>query len=281
MTVGNGYGSAVAPPDANQDPFRLHGRVIVVTGAAQGIGEAIAIDLVAAGATVALCDRNSGPLAAVVDGLGQGVDVMADVFDVRDVDASRLFIEAVSARFGRVDGLVNNAAGGFHAAFVDLSAKGEAALIAENYTSASRLIQTMLPHVATDGTGGSIVNITSIEAHRGAPGYATYAAMKAALTNLSMSLALELAPRMVRVNCVAPDMIPTPGIELDAVDAPLPVSTPLAFRASPRDVALATRFLLSDASRFITGTTIHVDGGNLAAGGWHRQPDGTYRPGLA
>ena len=121
------------------------------------------------------------------------------------------------------------------------------------------------------GAGGSIINVTSIEAHRAGPGYAIYAAMKAALANLSQSLALELGARGIRVNCIAPDVIPTPGIGDD-----LP-PTPLARRGHPDDVAGAAVFLASELSRFVTGTTLHVDGGNRAAGGWRRRPDGTWQ----
>jgi NAD(P)-dependent dehydrogenase (short-subunit alcohol dehydrogenase family) len=119
--------------------------------------------------------------------------------------------------------------------------------------------------------GGSIVNITSIEAHRAAPGYAVYSAMKAALVNLSQSLALELGDRKIRINCIAPDVIPTPGIGGD-----MPVKTPLPYPGHVDDVAAAALYLASDWSRFVTGTTLHVDGGNLAAGGWGRSSDGGW-----
>jgi NAD(P)-dependent dehydrogenase (short-subunit alcohol dehydrogenase family) len=94
--------------------------------------------------------------------------------------------------------------------------------------------------------------------------------MKAALANLTMSLALELGPAAIRVNCIAPDMIPTPGV------GALPVNTPLPVQGRPDDVAAAAVFLASDAARFVTGVTLHVDGGNRAAAGWRRQEDGGY-----
>jgi NAD(P)-dependent dehydrogenase (short-subunit alcohol dehydrogenase family) len=122
------------------------------------------------------------------------------------------------------------------------------------------------------GSGGSIINITSIEAHRAAPGFAIYSAQKAAIANLSMSLALELGARRIRVNCVAPDVIPTPGVP-NLPDEP---TTPLPIKADPDDVAAAVVFLASDMARFISGTTLHVDGGNAAAGGWHRAGDGSF-----
>jgi NAD(P)-dependent dehydrogenase (short-subunit alcohol dehydrogenase family) len=120
--------------------------------------------------------------------------------------------------------------------------------------------------------GGSIINVTSIEAHRAGPGFAIYSAMKAAQANLTKSLALELGPKLIRVNCVAPDVIPTPGISQD-----MGIRTPLPRAGHVDDIAAAIVFLANPAlSGFVTGTTIHVDGGNSAAGGWHRQPDGSY-----
>src|SRR5581483_12216899 len=108
----------------------------------------------------------------------------------------------------------------------------------------------------------SIINITSIEAHRAAPGFAVYSAMKAAVANLTQSLALELGAKQIRVNCIAPDVIPTPGLpDLGDVAARMALPVP----GTPDDVAGAAVFLATDLSRFVTGTTIHVDGGNLAA----------------
>jgi NAD(P)-dependent dehydrogenase (short-subunit alcohol dehydrogenase family) len=121
--------------------------------------------------------------------------------------------------------------------------------------------------------GGSIINITSIEAHRAAPGFAVYAAMKAAVDNLTKSLALELGDRGIRVNCIAPDVIPTPSVgELPDVAARMA----LPVRGHVDDVAGAAVFLAGRLSRFVTGTTVHVDGGNQAAAGWRREPDNSW-----
>jgi NAD(P)-dependent dehydrogenase (short-subunit alcohol dehydrogenase family) len=96
--------------------------------------------------------------------------------------------------------------------------------------------------------------------------------MKAAVANLTRSLALELGERGIRVNCIAPDAIPTPGV------GELHVRTPLAREGHPDDVAGAALYLVSDLSRFVTGTTLHVDGGGWAAGGWRRREDGGFEP---
>jgi 3-oxoacyl-[acyl-carrier protein] reductase len=248
------------------DSILLTGRRAVVTGAARGIGAAVAITLARFGADVAICDRDADGLARTAgDIAAEGRHADAELLDVRDADAVNAWI----APLDRVDVLVNNAGGGFQAAFMDVNEKGQDALIRENFASVTHCIRACVPKMPD--TGGSIVNITSIEAHRAAPGYAVYSAMKAALVNLSQSLALELGDRRIRVNCIAPDVIPTPGI-----GGELPVKTPLPYAGHVDDVAAAALYLASDWARFVTGTTIHVDGGNLAAGGWGRAPGGGW-----
>lgn len=244
--------------------FTLTGRFAVVTGAARGIGAAVAEAFAGFGADVAVCDRDADGVARTAEAVrAAGRRAVVGVLDVRDGDAVRAWVEP----FDRVDVLVNNAGGGFRAAFDAVTDKGQDALVRENFTSVTHFIRACLPKMTG---GGSIVNVTSIEAHRAAPGFAVYSAMKAAVANLSMSLALELGDRRIRVNCIAPDVIPTPGI------GDVPVRTPLPYAGHADDVAAAAVFLASDASRFVTGTTLHVDGGNRAAAGWCRGPDGEW-----
>jgi NAD(P)-dependent dehydrogenase (short-subunit alcohol dehydrogenase family) len=247
----------------------LAGRVVIVTGAAKGLGHAIAVTCARLGADVAVCDRDGDALSATtaaVEALGQ--QVVAAVLDVRDASAVETFV-ASAAELGPVDVLVHNAGGGFAASFLDVTEKGEAALIAENFTSVTNLTRLVVPRMPA--AGASIVIVTSIEAHRAGPGYAVYSAMKAALASLTKSLALEFGARGIRVNAVAPDVIPTPGV------GDLQVDTPIAGPGHPDDVAGAVAFLTSDLARFITGTTLHVDGGTHAAGGW-RRVDGRWTP---
>jgi 3-oxoacyl-[acyl-carrier protein] reductase len=247
----------------------LTDRVAVVTGAAVGIGEATAVALARFGAHVAICDRDVTGLDATADAVeAEGRRVVAAELDVREEEACRGFVATAARELGPVDVLVNNAGGGFVADFLGVNDKGQDALIRENFVSVTNLVRPVVATMAD--RGGSIVNLTSIEAHRAAPGYAVYSAMKAAVTSLTKSLALELGPRRIRVNCIAPDVIPTPGI------GPVAVHTPLPIQGDVDDVAAAAVFLAGDLSRFVTGTTIHVDGGNLAAGGWHRRDDGSY-----
>jgi len=251
--------------------FSLGGRIAVVTGAAVGIGRGIALAFGRFGADLAICDRDEQPLDDVATELRRGGRrVVTGVLDVRDTAAVQAFVDRVGAELDRVDVLVNNAGGGFAAAFLDVNDRGQDSLVRENFTNVTNFVRGCVPLM---GDGGSIVNVTSIEAHRAAPSFAVYSAMKAAVASLTKSLALELGHRMIRVNCIAPDVIPTPGIGEVEVRTPLPVA------GHVDDVAAAAVYLASDASRFVTGTTIHVDGGNLAAGGWIRRPDGTFGTG--
>ena len=261
-------------PDFDASSILLTDRVAIVTGAARGIGRETALLYGRCGAAVAVCDRLPDDLAATVADLQRaGVRVLSADLDVRDPAGVDAFVADVGTTFGRVDVLVNNAGGTFVSSFMDVSAKGEATLVAENFTHVAQFVRGVVPLMTN---GGSIVNITSIEAHQAAPGFAVYAAMKAAVDSLTKSLALELGRRAIRVNCIAPDALPSSG-EREARAQMLEVSPdfepaftpPLGHFGTPEDAAAAALFLASDLSRFITGTTLHVDGGNWAAGGWH------------
>jgi NAD(P)-dependent dehydrogenase (short-subunit alcohol dehydrogenase family) len=221
------------------------------------------------GADVAICDRDGQNLAAAsreIEAVGRRT--LGGVLDVRDGDAVKDFFQRIASEFGKVDILVNNAGGGFYSLFVDVTEKGENALVRENFTSVTSFIRHSVPLIPE--AGGSIINVTSVEAHRAGPGFAIYSAMKAALASLTKSLALELGARRIRVNCIAPDVIPTPGI------GAVPTRTPLARSGHVDDIAGAAVFLASEMSGFVTGATFHVDGGNWAAGGWRRREDGSF-----
>ena len=236
-----------------------------------GLGAAIAEAFARFGADLALCDRAAEPLAQTATALEtHGGRVETSVLDVRDAEAVAEFVHAAAARTGAIHVLVNNAGGTFASKFAELSPRGERALVDENFSSVTHFVRAALPHLAE---GASVINLTSIEAHRAGPGFAVYSAMKAAVANLTKSLALELGERQIRVNCIAPDVIATPGLEGLGEARP---ATPLLRRGEPDDVAGAALYLASDLSRFVTGTTLHVDGGNHAAGGWRRGANGGF-----
>ena len=257
------------------DAFRLDGKFAVVTGAAQGLGAAIAIAFAEYGADLAICDRNVEGMERTAEAIrGLGRTVTTRELDVRSIEGVNDWIGSM----GTIDVLVNNAGGGFHSHFEKVNDKGQKALVDENFTSVTSCIRAALDHFSE---GASIINVTTVEAFRGSPGFAVYGAMKAAVEHLSRTLALELSPRGIRVNTIAPDGMDTHGEEglMAAVGATEHYREQLALGAgTAADAAGPAVFLASSASKYVTGVTINVDGGSDAARGWRKQPDGSWLP---
>ncbi|MEE9415623.1 MAG: SDR family NAD(P)-dependent oxidoreductase [Acidimicrobiales bacterium] len=260
------------------DQLRLDDKVAVVTGAALGIGQATAIALADLGAKVAVCDRLDEELAVTKAALlERGRQTHSSVLDVRDSAAVDGFLGEVHSMLGPIDILVNNAGGGFWSTFDSISVNGEAALVAENFGTVSNCIRHGLSRM---NDGASIINVTSVEAFHGAPGFAVYAAMKAAVQQFTQSLAVELGGRGIRVNCVAPDMTPTPGDQGLAEQSNALIDglhpTPLRRLGTPAEQAAVICFLASELASFVTGVSIPVDGGTVAAGSWKVRLDGSF-----
>ena len=257
----------------------LGGKVAVVTGAAQGIGAAIAQGFAACGADVAICDRDARGLAETAGLIsGRARRCMTAELDVRDSAAVGEFAARIGSEFERVDVLVNNAGGGFKSPFSEVSTKGVQVLIDENFLSVVHFLRAFDPLLAE---GGSVINVTSVEAFHAAPGFAVYGSMKAAVEQLTRTLAAEWGGRRIRVNTIAPDRIPTPGRDGSIADLAQSggwTSRPPLGVGHVDDCAGAALFLASRLSNFVTGSTINVDGGSIAAGNWHRDDQGNWRP---
>jgi NAD(P)-dependent dehydrogenase (short-subunit alcohol dehydrogenase family) len=263
----------------------LDGKVAVVTGGAGGLGWPIARDLARAGVEVAVCDRDPDAVAAVTPLLAElPVRTLVRLADVREPEAMAHFFAEIDEMFGRVDILVDVPGGGFVAPLMSTTPKGWQAIIRENFTYVLDTTQHAVRRMQAQGSGGSIIYITSIEGHRAVPNRAVYGAMKAGLTNLAKTLALELSEDNIRINTVAPDIFPTPatgGIDPD-FEASEPgrlrrtVSIPLGRYGTGEDLTGCLLFLASDLSAYVTGTTLHVDGGTLASSGWFRWPEGGW-----
>jgi NAD(P)-dependent dehydrogenase (short-subunit alcohol dehydrogenase family) len=254
----------------------LDGRVAIVTGGGRGIGRGIAGGLAAFGARVAIWERDADTARAAADEVG-GLACTTDVREEDQVDAA---LAATVAELGSPTILVNNAGGVFWSPLLETTPRGWDALIRSNLTHLLLCTQRAARAMVATGTGGSIVNVTSIEGTRAAPGYAAYAAAKAGVVNLTKTAALELAPHGIRVNGLAPDVTMTEGILALAppgFEAGIEAMVPMGRPGHVDEVAGAAVFLASDLSSYVTGQTIHVDGGTAAAGGWYHHPeDGHY-----
>lgn len=263
-------------PEADRGNGRrpLEGRTALVTGAAGGIGKAIARRLAADGARVMMTDIDGTRLAGSADDLAaQGLAVAGVPADLNDPGARDRLVPDVLRRWGRIDILVNNAAAhGRRAAFLDTEPGEWEAVFATNVFAAAALCRAAARAMAAAGSG-AIVNVGSIQADMPVATYAPYAASKGAIASLTLALAVELSAKGVRVNAVAPGVIATEAFEstLSGSGAgTLPGSAALIDRrGNAEEVAAAVAFLASDEASFITGAILPVDGGRHIS----RRPD--------
>jgi NAD(P)-dependent dehydrogenase (short-subunit alcohol dehydrogenase family) len=249
--------------------FGLEGRVVVVTGGSQGIGEACARRLAADGARVALWDVADGPGEALAAALrAEGADVRylhCNVAAKAEVDAA---VAATLAAFGRIDGLVNNA-GIFRAAeFLDITEADWDAVIAVN-VKGSFLVGQAVARVMVAAGRGAIVNMSSVNGTLTIPTIASYNVSKGGINQLTRAMALALADDGIRVNAVAPGTIATElarkaVLTSDAARTKILSRTPMKRLGEPEEVARTVAFLASDASSYITGEILTVDGGRMA-----------------
>lgn len=278
--------------NVNPSDIDLTGQAAFVTGGGGGIGRAIALCLADMGADVAIIEaipERCAQMTAEIEARGRRALCVAG--NVMDVDALQAAVAQAAEAFGRLDVLVNNAGGVTRRNFLDLAEKNWRRHIDLNLVSNLAATQAAVPVMIAGGRGGSIINVTSIEASRAAPGYAVYAACKAGINNLTRTLALEFAEHGIRVNTIAPDYTRTPGTsgqftgpvdeaawyqpspaQVEGIRKRIPAGRP-GFEEECGRVAV---FLASPMASYVTGTIIPVDGGSWASGGWVRDRNDTW-----
>jgi len=240
--------------DAAGINLQLADRVVLVTGGVRGVGAGISAVFAGQGATVVTCARRP------VDGLPYEFHAC----DVRDDDAVKALVDGIVARHGRLDVVVNNAGGSPFALTADASPKFSSKIVQLNLLGPLLVSQHANEVMQAQAQGGSIVNISSVSAHRPSPGTAAYGAAKAGLDNLTTTLAVEWAPK-VRVNSVVVGMVETEQSELFYGDAEsvaaVAATVPLGRLAKPSDIGWAAAFLACDMASYISGAALAVHGG--------------------
>jgi NAD(P)-dependent dehydrogenase (short-subunit alcohol dehydrogenase family) len=258
----------------------MTGRVSVVTGGALGIGGAVTRRLAADGGTVVLVDQDGEAARATAERARDGgATCEVVVGDVTD-DATVAAVADVVGRLGRLDVLVNNV-GDFRPAsksFLDSRPEQWRRLYELNLRHVLTMTHALLPTML-EQRSGAIVNNATVEAFRGIPGHAAYSAFNAGVVAFTRSLAVEVGRYAVRVNAIAPDLADTEQTPAAAMlrgrdPEQVPLWVPLGRFGRPEDYAEVVAFLASDAARFVTGQTLAVDGGTLAASGWYAREDG-------
>jgi NAD(P)-dependent dehydrogenase (short-subunit alcohol dehydrogenase family) len=272
----------------------MAGKVAAVIGGAAGIiGRAVSLGLAEAGVNIATCDNDTEGVRAIVPEIESlGRKALSMVADVADVDALDRFYERVEKEFDRLDIVVNVAGGVQRGLLMEKTREQDALDIRLNYGYVVDSVRCAIPLIRRGGRGGSIINFTTIEAHRGAATYAVYAGAKAATTNFSRAMAVELGADGIRVNLIAPDttrarasnsaLYPEDfkrlaGLGPEAMEVlaeSLKMYVPQKKAPEVEDLVNGVLFLASDLSRAITGTTLHIDGGTIASLGFIDWPFG-------
>jgi len=250
-------------------PGLLAGHTLLVTGGGSGMGKAAAILAARLGANLALCGRSQGKLDAVAALIleASGAAVFARAMTIRDPDAVALFLADVTAHFGSIDTVVNNAGGQFPQDAIDFSRKGWLAVIDTNLNGTWWMMQEAAKLWRERGEPGNIINIVA-NVERGMPQAAHTCAARAGVIYLSKTMATEWAPHRIRVNCIGPGVIETEGFGVypEEALARFHQANPMKVRGDAWDVAEAIAYLASPAARFVNGELLIIDGGQAQWG---------------
>lgn len=240
--------------------FDLKGKNALITGASGGIGAAIAKGLHAAGATVALSGTRVDPLEALAAELGERAHVLP--CNLSDAEAVNALPKQAANAMGSVDILVNNAGITRDNIFIRMSDEEWASVLEVNLTSTMRLCKGVIRGMMKS-RWGRIVNISSVVGATGNPGQANYAASKAGMVGMSKSIAYEVASRGITVNCVAPGFITTAMTDklTDDQKSGILAQVPAGRMGDADEIAAAVLYLSSPEAAYVTGTTLHVNGG--------------------
>jgi 3-oxoacyl-[acyl-carrier protein] reductase len=251
-------------------PFSLAGKTIIVTGGGIGIGKSISLECARAGADIVLCSRRMEHLEVTAEAVRSlGKRALALTVDVRDPEQVNQVVERTLEEFGTIDVLVNNHGASFRAPVEKISLNGWSTVVSINLHGVFLFCQAVGKHMI-ERQRGVIVNIASMAGVRGSQMMSHYGASKAAVINFTTTLALEWAPHNIRVNCIAPGPIETEGYlevlhrtnpNADEVYRNVASRVALGRWGRVEEIAYPTVFLASEASSFMTGTTIHIDGG--------------------
>ncbi len=262
----------------------MEGKTGLGTGGGAGMGGAIAEGFGAYGKKVVVAEIDPERAAAVGKALTEAeVDHLVEVADVRDRAQVQTLAGKIEARYGRLDVLVNNVGDflGVSGPFAQSTEEQWDRLYQINLKQVFLVTHVMLPLMRKPGNGGSIMTVSSIEGFRGIPNNVVYGAFKSAITGFTQSLAVELGPEGIRVNTIAPETTDTEQVKVTKWTNPKYMDhterwIPLGRFGVPKDAAGCAVFLASELSAWVTGTTIHMDGGALAAAGWYRTPAGQW-----
>jgi NAD(P)-dependent dehydrogenase (short-subunit alcohol dehydrogenase family) len=243
---------------------QLENRVALITGAARGLGRAIAEAFAHEGATIVVADLKQHWAQVVVDDVeGKGGRGLAVGVDLSERDAVAALIDRIGESLGRLDIVVNNAMWNRYEPIADIRRETFDRMLGIGFGAVVWTIQAAAPLMRATG-GGSIINIASVSAQLGIANALLYCGIKAGVTGLTRSAATELGPDHIRVNAISPSTVATEGVRaiLSAETMATRVArTPLQRLGETRDIAAAALFLASDASNFITGQVLTVDGG--------------------